>query len=123
MDYGNFELLINNERKQIKVYKYNKDFDNNVKEVFRECYSDWAGVSDDTINLFKTYIAKLTDNNMQITGCVSGNTISLYNRDYSRHYYVKFDSDLEIELWYIEGVYKEYQVADSFDVLLMMLSY
>ena len=60
---------------------------------------------------------------MQITGCVSGNTISLYNRDYSRHYYVKFDSELEIELWYIEGVYTEYQVADSFDVLLMMLSY
>ena len=81
-----------------------KDFDNNVKEVFRECYSDWAGVSDDTINQFKTYIAKLTDNNMQITGCVSGNTISLYNRDYSRHYYVKFDSELEIELWYVEGV-------------------
>lgn len=123
MDYGNFELLINNERKQIKVYKYNKDFDNNVKEVFRECYGDWAGVSDDTINLFKTHIAKLTDNNMQITGCVAGNTISLYNRDYSRHYYVKFDSELEIELWYIEGVYKEYQVADSFDILLMMLSY
>ena len=123
MDYGNFELLIDNQRNQIKVYKYNKDFDNNVKEVFRECYSDWAGVSDDTINQFKTYIAKLTDNNMQITGCVSGNTISLYNRDYSRHYYVKFDSELEIELWYIEGVYQEYQVADSFDVLLMMLSY
>jgi len=123
MDYNNFELLIDNQRNQIKVYKYNKDFDNNVKEVFRECYSDWAGVSDDTINQFKTYIAKLTDNNMQITGCVSGNTISLYNCDYSRHYYVKFDSELEIELWYIEGVYTEYQVADSFDVLLMMLSY
>jgi hypothetical protein len=118
MDYGNFELLINNEHRRIKVYKYIKDIDNNIKEVFRECYHDWAGVSNDTINQFKTHIAKLTDNNMQITGCVVGNTISLYNRDYSRHYYVKFNSDLEIELWYIEGVYHEYQVADSLDVLL-----
>lgn len=123
MDYGNFELLINNERKQIKVYKYNKEFDNNVKDVFRECYSNWTGVSDDTINQFKTYIANLTDNNVKIYGCVSGETISLYNQDYSRHYYVKFDSELEIELWYVEGIYQEYQVADSFDFLLMMLSY
>ena len=106
MNHSNFDLLINNENKQIKVDKYNKDLDNNVKDIFRECYSDWSGVSNDIINQFKTHVAKLTDNNMQITGCVSGNTISLYNRDYSRHYYVKFDSDLEIELWYIEGVYK-----------------
>lgn len=123
MDYGNFELLINNALKQIKIYKYNKELDNNVKDVFRNCYKDWAGVSDDTIDLFKTHIAKLTDNNMQITGCVSGDTISLYNYDYNRHYYVKFDKELNIELWYIEGIYEEYQLADSFDELLMMLSY
>ena len=123
MEYTNFELLINNENRQIKVYKYKKEFDNNVAEVFRECYNDWQGVSDESINLLKTHVAKLTDNNMQITGCVSDDTISLYNRDCSRHYYIKFDRDLEIELWYVEGVYQEYQVADSFDVLLMMLSY
>ena len=75
------------------------------------------------LSIYSKHILQIKHNNMQITGCVSGNTISLYNRDYSRHYYVKFDSELEIELWYIEGVYKEYQVADSFDVLLMMLSY
>jgi hypothetical protein len=123
MDYGNFELIINNESKQIKVYKYKKDLDIDVKDVFRICYNDWVGVSDDTINLLKTYIAKLTDNNMQITGCVSGDTISLHNNNHSKHYYVKFNSELEIELWYIEGVYQEYQFTDSFDVLLMMLSY
>jgi len=122
MDYSNYDLIINNESRQIKVYKYKKDFNNNVKEVFRDCYKDWAGVSDDTINQFKTYVAKLTDNNMQITGCVSENTISLYNRDNNRHYYVKFDSELEIELWYVEGVYQEYQVVDSFDDLILMLS-
>ena len=123
MEYSNFDLLINNVNRQIKVYKYKKEFDNNVAEVFRECYNDWQGVSDESINLLKTHVAKLTDNNMQITGCVSDDTISLYNRDCSRHYYIKFDRDLEIELWYVEGVYQEYQVADSFDVLLMMLSY
>ena len=123
MEYSNFDLLINNVNRQIKVYKYKKEFDNNVAEVFRECYNDWQGVSDESINLLKTHVAKLTDNDMQITGCVSDDTISLYNRDCSRHYYIKFDRDLEIELWYVEGVYQEYQVADSFDVLLMMLSY
>ena len=123
MEYSNFDLLINNVNRQIKVYKYIKEFDNNVAEVFRECYNDWQGVSDESINLLKTHVAKLTDNDMQITGCVSDDTISLYNRDCSRHYYIKFDRDLEIELWYVEGVYQEYQVADSFDVLLMMLSY
>jgi len=123
MEYNNFELIINNTNKQIKVYKYKNEFNNNVADVFRECYCDWAGVSDESINLLKTHVAKLTDNNMQITGCVSSDTISLYNRDYSRHYYIKFDSNLNIELWYIEGVYTEYQIADSFDILLMMLSY
>lgn len=123
MEYSNFDLLINNENRQIKVYKYKKEFDNNVAEVFRECYNDWQGVSDESINLLKTHVAKLTDNNMQITGCVSDDTISLYNRDCSRHYYIKFDSNLNIELWYVEGVYTEYQIADSFDILLMMLSY
>ena len=123
MEYNNFELIINNTNKQIKVFKYKNEFNNNVADVFRECYGDWAGVSDESINLLKTYVAKLTDNNMQITGCVSADTISLYNRDYSRHYYIKFDSNLNIELWYIEGVYTEYQIADSFDILLMMLSY
>jgi hypothetical protein len=123
MEYTNYELLINNENRQIKVYKYKNDFDNNVAEVFRECYNDWRGVSDESINLLKTHVAKLTDNNMQITGCVSADTISLYNRDYTRHYYIKFDSNLNIELWYVEGLYTEYQIADSFDILLMMLSY
>ena len=121
MEYNNFDLLINNENRRIKVYKYKKEFDNNVAEVFRECYNDWHGVSDESINLLKTHVAKLTDNNMQITGCVSDDTISLYNRDCSRHYYIKFDSN--IELWYVEGLYTEYQIADSFDILLMMLSY
>ena len=123
MEYTNYELLINNENRKIKVYKYKKEFDINVAEVFRECYNDWQGVSDESINLLKTHVAKLTDNDMQITGCVSDDTISLYNRDCSRHYYIKFDRDLEIELWYVEGLYAEYQIADSFDILLMMLSY
>ena len=123
MEYTNYDLLINNENRQIKVYKYKNEFDNNVAEVFRECYNDWQGVSDESINLLKTYVAKLTDNNMQITGCVSTDTISLYNRDYTRHYYIKFDSSLNIELWYVEGLYTEYQIADSFDILLMMFSY
>jgi hypothetical protein len=123
MEYTNYDLLINNENRQIKVYKYKKEFDNDVAEVFRECYNDWQGVSDESINLLKTHVAKLTDNDMQITGCVSDDTISLYNRDCSRHYYIKFDNSLNIELWYVEGLYTEYQIADSFDILLMMLSY
>jgi len=123
MEYTNYDLLINNENRQIKVYKYKKEFDNDVAEVFRECYNDWQGVSDESINLLKTHVAKLTDNDIQITGCVSDDTISLYNRDCSRHYYIKFDSSLNIELWYVEGLYTEYQIADSFDILLMMLSY
>lgn len=123
MDYSNFKLIIDNKSKQIKAYKYKKDIDNNVKDVFRECYNDWVGVSDETINIFKTHIAKMTDNNMQITGCVAGNTITLYNNDNSKHYYVKFNSNTNIELWYIEGVYIENHIADNFDILLMMLSY
>jgi hypothetical protein len=69
----------------------------------------------------KEMIAKLTDNNINIRGSTTIDTISLNNDNDSIHYYIRFNKN-NVELWYIKGVYQNH-FNDSFDILLMMLSY
>lgn len=122
MEYTNFDLIINNKNKNIFGYKYKNDIDNNIKEHFTKCFKDWKGVSDMDILKLKEYVAKLTDNNIDIYGYTTKDCIVLNNNNKNVHYYINFNND-KIDLWYFNGTYYDNIIDDDFDILLMMLSY
>lgn len=122
MDYTNFDLVINNKNKNIYGYKYKNDIDNNIKEHFTKCFQDWKGVSDNDILTLKEYVAKLTDNNIDIYGYTTKDCIVLNNNNQNTHYYINFNNN-KIDLWYFNGTYQHGMINDDFDVLLMILSY
>ena len=121
MDYSRFTKVFHNSDKQIQAYKYNVDLEENTKKHFQKCFDNWNTVSDEDIMVCKEMISKLTDNNINIRGSTTNDTISLNNDNHSIHYYVRFNKK-NVELWYIKGVYQEH-FNDSFDFLLMILSY
>lgn len=121
MEYTNFDLIINNKNKNIFGYRYKNDIDNNIKEHFTKCFEDWKGVSNMDILILKDYVAKLTDNNIDIYGYTTKDCIVLKNNNKNVHYYINFNND-KIDLWYFNGNYDSI-IDDDFDILLMMLSY
>lgn len=122
MDYSNFELVINNHTKNIYGYKYKNIIDNDIKKNFTKCFNNWKGVSDEEILELKENVSKLTDNNINISGYTTKDSIVLINNiNNDIHYYINFNKD-DIYLWYISGTYQISFCNDNFDVLLMMLS-
>lgn len=119
MNYSNYDLIIDNANKQIKVYKYNNEIDNEHKKIFKETWENWETVDDDVILNVKELIAKYTDNNLNIYGYTTQDTITFVNGNI--HYYIVFEYN-DINIYYIEGTYSSV-VDDSFEILLMMLSY
>lgn len=70
----------------------------------------------------KENVSKLTDNNINISGYTTKDSIVLINNiNNDIHYYINFNKD-DIYLWYISGTYQISFDNDNFDVLLMMLS-
>ena len=63
MNYDNFDLIVNNTNKQIKIYKYNKNIEKEDKDLFLDAFKNWEIVSDDIILIVKELMAKYTDNN------------------------------------------------------------
>jgi hypothetical protein len=120
MNYDNFDLIVNNINKQIKIYKYNKNIEKEDKDLFLDAFKNWEIVSDDIILIVKELMAKYTDNNIKTTGYTTSDTITLFGND--KHYYVYFTNN-NIDIYYVEGTYETNVNIDSFDVLLMMLSY
>lgn len=120
MNYDNFDLIVNNINKQIKIYKYNKNIEKEDKDLFLDAFKNWEIVSDDIILIVKELMAKYTDNNIETTGYTTSDTITLFGND--KHYYVYFTNN-NIDIYYVEGTYETNVNIDSFDVLLMMLSY
>ena len=121
MDYSNFKKIVSNEKKQIYIYKYNNIIKENDANLFKRCFNDWNGVSDDDINILKDTIAKYTDNNINIKGRVNNDYIELFDDNNTRHYYIRFTENIEI--YYIEGVYISGMNKEGFELLLMMLSF
>lgn len=100
MDYNKFINYSNNTN--LYIYKYSDDLDNNIKELFRDCYENWYEITNDSLKLIKEKIAKLTDNNMMMHGTLMCDR--LYFKDYQKNinYYIVFRNN-NIELWYIIG--------------------
>ena len=120
MNYDNFDLIVNNINKEIKIYEYNKNIEKEDKDLFLDAFKNWEIVSDDIILIVKELMAKYTDNNIKTTGYTTSDTITLFSDD--KHYYVYFTNN-NIDIYYVEGTYETNVNIDSFDVLLMMLSY
>lgn len=121
MDYSNFKKIVSNKKKEIYIYKYNNIIKENDANLFKRCFNDWNGVSDDDINILKDTIAKYTDNNINIKGRVNNDYIELFDDNNTRHYYIRFTENIEI--YYIEGVYISGMNKEGFELLLMMLSF
>ena len=100
MDYNKFINYPN--YSNFYIYKYSDELDNNINELFNDCYNNWYELSYDSLKLLKEKIAKLTDNNMMIHGTLMCDRI--YFKDYQKNinYYIVFRNN-NIELWYIIG--------------------
>ena len=99
MDYNQFVNYSNND---IYIYKYIGDFDNNDIELFNECYNNWYEISQDTYKLLRDKIAKLTDNNIMVSGYLMCDRICFKHNEKNIHSYIVFRNNT-IELWYIIG--------------------
>lgn len=122
MNYSNFELKIDNRTKNIYGYKYKYIINNDIKKNFTKCFNNWKCVSDEEILELKENVSKLTDNNINISGYTTKDSIVLINNiNNDIHYYINFNKD-DIYLWYISGTYQISFDNDNFDVLLIMLS-
>tara|TARA_Y100000389_G_scaffold191630_1_gene218096 strand:- start:1247 stop:1597 length:351 start_codon:yes stop_codon:yes gene_type:complete len=99
MDYNQFVNYSNN---NIDFYKYIGDFDNNDIELFYECYNNWYEISQDTYKLLRDKIAKITDNNIMVSGYLMHDRIYFKHNEKNIHCYIVFINNI-IELWYIIG--------------------
>tara|TARA_B000000477_G_scaffold3642_1_gene3320 strand:+ start:11255 stop:11605 length:351 start_codon:yes stop_codon:yes gene_type:complete len=99
MDYNQFVNYSNND---IYLYKYIGDFDNNDIELFNDCYNNWYEISQDTYKLLRDKIAKITDNNIMVSGHLMCDRIYFKHNEKNIHSYILFINNI-IELWYIIG--------------------
>tara|TARA_B110000483_G_C17901177_1_gene429347 strand:+ start:266 stop:628 length:363 start_codon:yes stop_codon:yes gene_type:complete len=118
MDYNQFVSYTNtNSINNLYVYKYNGEFDNNDKELFEDCYNNWYELLHDSLKLLKETIAKLTDNNIMMSGIVMKDRLYFKHNQKNINYYIVFRND-NIELWYIIGNIIDTDYNLSFNKLL-----
>tara|TARA_B110000483_G_scaffold215165_1_gene265654 strand:- start:576 stop:1124 length:549 start_codon:yes stop_codon:yes gene_type:complete len=122
MNYSNFEKIISNDNRQIYIYKFNNIINEQHIILFKKCFNDWQSVSDTDIDNLKDIIAKYTDNNSNIKGCVNSDTIELFSENHRTHYYIRFTDDNVTEIYYVEGCYQNIVNNEGFDLLLIMLA-
>ena len=121
---GDWKVYLQRPERDFTIYRYQNEFTEKVKQSFRECKKDWAGVSDDQIKIFKQHTADMSTGDSDMRGGSGPDHIFLNGSDNVSKYFVVFDeNDEPIDLFYIEGEFDGHFFDIKFDDLIMFLSW